>query len=357
MSKAKSGKEVRITVDHNLDERVIKKVKVDADIQGKNDAGKIDFNALKSGGFIKQRQKDKFTVRLNCPGGRMPIEKLKVVAQVAEKYGDEFVHFSVRQSLEIPTVDYHDFNEMIGVLKEVDQNVASCGPRVRVPTACGGCAYNPNGITDTQRMAQEVTDKFFGMETNHKFKVSFSGCPFDCIHTIQADLGFQGGILPEWVEDKCTGCTICSSACREGAIESHPDTGQPIFDASHCIFCDDCVRACPTFAWEAGKTGHIVRVGGHGGRHPVIGSVVARFISDAEVHAVIKATIKWYREKGKGKGRIRIGNILQEDGMMESFMEMLKDTIGEESLEKNPVIPTPLITNPKGEGVNEWAMK
>ena len=30
---------------------------------------KMDFGQLKSGGFIKQVQKDLFTVRLRCPGG------------------------------------------------------------------------------------------------------------------------------------------------------------------------------------------------------------------------------------------------------------------------------------------------
>ena len=37
---------------------------------------KVDFNDLKSGGFIKQRQKDQFTVRLRCPGGRIDTKKL-----------------------------------------------------------------------------------------------------------------------------------------------------------------------------------------------------------------------------------------------------------------------------------------
>jgi len=38
------------------------KVKVDVPVDGKT--GELDFNILKSGGLIKQRQKDKFTVRL-----------------------------------------------------------------------------------------------------------------------------------------------------------------------------------------------------------------------------------------------------------------------------------------------------
>ncbi len=352
MSGTKNGKKLRITVDHNLDETVIKKIAVDAEVAGKDAKGKIDFAGLRAGGFIKQRQKDKFTVRLNCPGGRMTIEKLKTVAKAAEKFGDKFVHFSVRQSLEIPTVDYHDFNELTDMLGSVEQKIASCGPRVRVPTACGGCEYNPNGIVDTQSMAQTITDMFFGRRTPHKFKISLSACPHDCIHSTGTDLGLQGAIFPKWDVEKCTGCTICSSACTEDAIESDKKTGQPIFDASQCIYCDDCVRACPTMAWEAEERGYMVRVGGHGGRHPAFGTAVANFLSDDETLKVIDGTITWYQQKGESHGRIRLGNLLLKEGMMASYMEMLKATIGDAKLEKNPALPRLIVTNPKGEKKN-----
>ena len=45
---------------------------------------RVDFNELKSGGFIKQTQKDLFTVRLKVPGGRITAEKLVKIAEVAK---------------------------------------------------------------------------------------------------------------------------------------------------------------------------------------------------------------------------------------------------------------------------------
>lgn len=326
MSKIKTRREMKITVDHNLEEDVKKKIVVDAEIDGK--VGKIDFNELKSGGFIKQRQKDLFTARMRCPGGRIPVKKLKKIAEVAEKYGGEYVHLSFRQSLEIPYVNYKSFNKMIEELKEVDQNIASCGPRVRVPTACSGCEYNPNGLTDTQKMAQTINEKFFGYRCNHKFKISFSGCPIDCARTNEMDLGFQGAVFPEWNEDPCTGCTICSSACLEGAITPHPQSGKPIFDVSKCLYCSDCIRACPTGAWQPGKIGHVVRIGGRHGRHPLNGSVIAKFITDEEVPKVIEVVLEWYKKNGEGKGRVRIGEILMEPGKLESLVKELEKAIG-----------------------------
>ena len=44
----------------------------------------IDLKNLKAGGFIKERGKDLFTVRLRVPGGRMSMARLKKIAEVAE---------------------------------------------------------------------------------------------------------------------------------------------------------------------------------------------------------------------------------------------------------------------------------
>jgi dissimilatory sulfite reductase (desulfoviridin) alpha/beta subunit len=277
-------------------------------------AEKVDFNDLKSGGFIKQRQKDLFTVRLRCPGGRLTTKKLVEISKLADKYSKKgVVHFSFRQSLEILYVDYKDFKPLVEDLEKIGQKVASCGPRVRVPTACGGCEYNPNGLTDTQKMAEMVDSTFFGTPTPHKFKTSFSGCPIDCARTKEMDLGFQGVVEPVWNEDPCTGCTICAEACKEGAIESDSETGKPIFDPMKCIFCGDCIRACPTEAWRPRRYGHIVRIGGRHGRHPMEAVEVARFVPDALVAEVIRKTIEWYQANGR-RGE-RIGNTLKRVGV------------------------------------------
>jgi dissimilatory sulfite reductase (desulfoviridin) alpha/beta subunit len=296
--------------------------KVEVSLQG--ESKKIDFNDLKTGGFIKQRQKDKFVVRLRCPGGRMTIDKLIGVAQIAKKYSKNgMVHFSYRQSLEVLYVDYHDFSQMVAELTAIGVQIASCGPRVRVPTACGGCDYNPNGLTDTIKMAEMVNEKYFGTPAHHKFKTSFSGCPIDCSRTNEMDLGFQGVVEPGWFEELCTGCTICAEACKEDAIEAHPETGKPIFSADNCIYCGDCIRACPTEAWKSKRKGHLVRVGGKHGRHPMNGYEVAIFLPDDKVGEAIEKTHKWYMENGK-RGE-RIATTIRRVGL-ESYLSYMEET-------------------------------
>lgn len=264
---------------------------------------KLDFAALKSGGFIKQTQENLFTVRLRCPGGKLTSQKLKKAAELAEKYGTGEVHTSVRQSIEIPYVHYQNFDAVTAELKEIDWSVSSCGPRIRVPTACAGCTWNPNGLMDTQAMCLEVDKRYFGTPTgHHKFKISFSGCPIDCPGARGADLGFQGIIEPELVEELCNACGICIASCEDKALTLVNDL--PVRDISKCIFCGDCIKVCPVDAMIEGRRGWLARVGGKHGKHPIYSYEVAQFVSDEECLSLIEKTIEWYQTKGKGKERI-----------------------------------------------------
>lgn len=274
----------------------------------------VDLSSLKSGGYIKERGKDLFTVRLRVPGGRLPVLRLKKIAEVAEKYGGKFVHLSVRQSLELININFRDFDAVTRELGESGQSVATCGARVRVPVACGGCEYNPNGLVDTQAAALAVDQTLFATATgHHKFKVAFAGCPFDCPKTAINDVGFQGVILPELDRASCIGCGLCAKSCAEGALAMSEDAS-PVFTAERCVGCGDCVKVCPTEAWKAAGKGYNVRIGGKWGRHPLIGTLFATFLPEDKVVEFIAAVLAWYQEKANGLGRIRLGDIILKEG-------------------------------------------
>lgn len=118
-----------------------------------NAEDEMNYETLKSGGFIKQTQRDLFTVRLRCPAGKIGSAQLRKAADIADKYGRGEIHTSFRQSIEIPYVHQSHFEAIAAEVKEVDWSIASCGPRIRVPTACAGCTWNPNGLMDTQTWA------------------------------------------------------------------------------------------------------------------------------------------------------------------------------------------------------------
>lgn len=294
---------------------------------------KIDLGNLKAGGFIKERGKDLFTVRLRIPGGRLPVDRLKKIAEVAEKFGGEFVHLSVRQSIELINVHFNNFDAVVAELGEAEQKVASCGARVRVPTACGGCEYNPNGLVDTQKSALEVNEKLFGIPTaHHKFKVGFAGCPFDCPKSATNDVGFQGGIWPELDRDDCISCGLCAKSCTEGAIALDGDK-KPLFTPERCTYCGDCVKVCPTEAWKAARRGYTVRIGGKWGRHPLVGTLFATFLPEDRVVDFIAEVLAWYKEKAEGLGRIRLGDIIIKEGP-DSLLAHLRQKFPESVVKK-----------------------
>lgn len=274
----------------------------------------INIKNLKAGGFIKERGKDLFTVRLRLPGGRLPVRRLKKIAEVAEKYRVEFVHLSVRQSMELIHVNFRDFDGIVQELGEVGQKVATCGARLRVPVACGGCEYNPNGLVDTQSSALEVDEKLFALPTgHHKFKVAFSGCPFDCPKAAINDVGFIGAVKPELNRDECISCGLCEKSCAEGAIAMDQEN-KPRYYPEKCVNCGDCIKVCPTQAWKAVKKGYMIHIGGKWGRRPLVGTLYAVFLPEEKAVEFISAVFAWYREKAEGLGRIRLGEVILREG-------------------------------------------
>ena len=80
-------------------------------------AEKVDYAALKKGGFMRQKQKGCFSLRIAVVGGNLTAENIKTVAEVAEKYGHGYVHMTSRQGIEIPFIKVEDINVVRGTGK------------------------------------------------------------------------------------------------------------------------------------------------------------------------------------------------------------------------------------------------
>ena len=181
-------------------------------------AEKVDYAALKNGGFMRQKQKGCFSLRIALVGGNLTAENIKTVAEVAEKYGHGYVHMTSRQGIEIPFIKVEDINVVKEELAKGGVGTGVCGPRVRTVTACQGNAVCPSGNINSYDIAVKLNERYFGRELPHKFKFGVTGCQNNCLKAEENDVGIKGAAIVSWKQDACINCGVCEKACREGAI-------------------------------------------------------------------------------------------------------------------------------------------
>lgn len=223
-----------------------------------------DYATLKKGGWMRQKQKNRFALRIHVIGGHMTEKQMLGVSKVAEKYGHGYVHLTARQSLEIPWIRLEDIEAVKAELAEYDVTPSVCGPRVRTTTACQGSATCPSACIDTYKLAQEIDERYFAKELPGKFKFGITGCQNNCLKTEENDVGIKGAERVEWIEENCIQCGVCVKACRENAITLAD--GKISIDMDKCTYCGRCAKACPTDSYEE-HPGYLMSFGGMYGNH------------------------------------------------------------------------------------------
>ena len=282
----------------------------------------VDYATLKKGGFMRQKQKNHFSLRLRVVGGNLTATQLAKIAEVAEKFGDGHVHLTSRQSVEIPFVKLEQIEEVKKALSEGGVEPGVWGPRVRTITACQGEAICPSGCIDTYALAKELDDRYFARELPHKFKFGITGCQNNCLKSEENDLGIKGGIQVSWREEDCIQCGVCVKACRSNAITL--EDGKISVDESKCNFCGRCYKACPTEAWDT-VHGYIVSFGGLFGNSISKGEAIIPFLPDKEtLLKVCDATIQFFADHAKPGERFKF--TLDRVGR-ESFENLIQEVV------------------------------
>jgi dissimilatory sulfite reductase (desulfoviridin) alpha/beta subunit len=263
----------------------------------------VDYKALKNGGFMRQVQKNYFSLRLKVVGGNLTASQLLAIAEISKKYGDGHIHLTSRQGVEIPFIKLADVETVKAELEAGGVNTGVCGPRVRTVTACQGSEICPSGCIDTYPLAQEISERYFGRELPHKFKFGITGCVNNCLKAEENDLGVKGGYTVTWLKDICTLCGVCVKACREGAVTQ--SANEILLNESKCNNCGRCVKSCPVDAWK-GEPGYILSFGGTFGNLIAKGEQFLPIIRDKEtLFRIADVALNFFDKHAKPSERFR----------------------------------------------------
>lgn len=265
----------------------------------------IDYEALKKAGFMKQRQKDRFSLRLRVVGGQVTARQLQKIYEVAAKYGRGYIHLTSRQSIEIPFIKLTDIDTVKAELAQAGVSPGFFGSCVRTITACQGCAVCSDGLIDTIGLARAFDARYAGRELPGKFKFGITGCRNNCLKAEANDLGVKGGLEPAWTEEKCLFCGLCEALCPAGAIKVDKEARWLAFSAAKCIHCGKCAKSCPSEAWS-GRHGFIVYFGGVFGNRILRAKQLLPLIFDQdELFRVVDKTLAFFARYGRPSERFR----------------------------------------------------
>jgi len=283
----------------------------------------VDYKALKKIGLMTQIQKDRFAMRLKVVGGQVTAEQLQKISEVAKKYGKGYIHLTSRQGIEIPFVGLEDIEAVKAELAAGGVSLGTCGPRVRTITACQGSTVCPSGLIDTTALAEELDQRFGGREAPHKFKFGITGCRNNCLKAEENDLGFKGGLQPEWTQDACNFCGMCEALCPTNAIKVDKQKKNLGFDAAKCSYCGKCAKGCPVDAWS-GKSGFVLYFGGLFGNRIATAQQILPIIFEKEkLFAIVEKTLAFFSKHGRPGERFR--HTLDRVGW-----DLLKQELGQE---------------------------
>ena len=103
----------------------------------------VDYAALKAGGFMRQKQKNTFSLRLRVVGGTLTPEQLSTIIAVAKQYGHDYVHLTSRQGVEIPFIKLEDIEEVKASLRASAAPEGGRSPPARQANAVPAAVLTP----------------------------------------------------------------------------------------------------------------------------------------------------------------------------------------------------------------------
>ncbi len=141
-------------------------------------------------GAVLQRDKETYAVVPHMPGGLVTPDKLRKIADVAEKYNAQALKLTSAQRLAIVGLKEEDLEN---VWRDLDMKPShAIGLCVRSIKFCPGTTFCKRGQQDSVSLGLKLDERYHGLELPSKFKMGISGCANSCGENHFRDVGVMG---------------------------------------------------------------------------------------------------------------------------------------------------------------------
>ena len=123
------------------------------------------------------------------------------------------------------------------------------------PRVCVGARYCTLGLQDTLSLADQVSQRYSGIDIPYKLKVGISGCTASCAHSTMSDIGFIGH-----------------------------------------------------------GSGYSCYVGGRAGKNPLIGRLLKEELTEIQALDILGKSVQFYEEYYEHEGKYRLIDIIEKVG-------------------------------------------
>jgi sulfite reductase beta subunit-like hemoprotein len=246
---------------------------------GEWDAGKWQGYRLRFGVY-GQLQPGVHMIRVKVPGGILPFDWARAVAEANRRWAGQHIHVSTRQDLQVYFVKPDDVPEILDFLAQAGLTTReACGNTIRNMTSCHLAGVCPREHVDAGAVASNLARAWIrhplAQHMPRKFKATVSGCETDCASSHIHDMGL---------------------------VATRKD----------------------------GKPGFKVYAGGGTGGQPIAAALVSDFVTEEELPAAIEALLRLHQRysnrRNRNKARIKFVN--QRFGA-EKFRQLFEETFAE----------------------------
>ncbi len=296
-------------------------------------------------GFISRRTRDGKITELHFrvwqPSGQIyTTDFLRKILDFADKYGLGLIEIAGQQGQMIISVRNEVADEAVDALRAIGTDIGATGDTIRELATCVGPALCEFALYDTlaARDYYLTHPKIYEWMSNQlfpfKFKMKFSGCPFDCTRAShRSDFGLVGiwegapEVDHEALNEKIGKGEVdpreLAGSCPSGAITWDEKEGRLNIDGAKCKKSMECIRrAFP--AIKPGRNRKIaVLVGGKvkGRFGPMMAKPLAIVDTYEEAADFVVKTVEAWME-GNTPHKDRIADFIFRTGFTK-YLEML----------------------------------